>query len=115
MNLSFIDPFPHPSDSFFLSAVILAVEDLVFRRHRGYDLSCWDDSSRLPLGIAAVFSLVAGYFCGGLPGAAQTWYVGPLAAKFGPYGGDVGVYLCFLITLVVYFVTRSLELKYFRR
>ena len=43
---------------------------------------------------------------------AQTWYVGPIAAHFGSYGGDVGVYLSAAITLVWYPIARTIEKKY---
>lgn len=35
------------------------------------------------MGIAAIFSLLAGYLGGGLPGMSQVWYIGPVAGKFG--------------------------------
>lgn len=91
---------------------ILFVEDRVFRRRTGYNLDGWDTPSKLPLGIAAVFSLLAGYLGGGLQGMAQVWYIGSVARKFGPYGGDVGIYLTAAITLVCYPTTRYLERKY---
>ena len=67
--------------------LVLLVEDKWFRRHEGYNLEVWDTPSKLPLGAAAIFSLLAGYLAGGVPGMAQVWYVGPIAEKFGPYGG----------------------------
>lgn len=91
---------------------ILFVEDRFFRRKAGYNLEGWDTPSKLPWGAAAVFSLLAGYFGGGLQGMAQVWYIGSVARKFGPYGGDVGIYLTAVITLVCYPVTRYLEHKY---
>ena len=95
--------------------VILLLEDQWFRRQDGYNLFVWDSPGKLPIGVAAVFSLLAGYLAGGLPGMAQTWYVGPIAAKFSTDGGDVGIYLSFAITVVVYFITRTLEKKIFGR
>jgi NCS1 nucleoside transporter family len=70
--------------------LILLMEDKWFRRRDGYDLEVWDKPGKLPVGAAAVLALLSGYLAGGLPGMAQVWYVGPIAAKFGPYGGDVG-------------------------
>ena len=95
--------------------LILLVEDKWFRRHEGYNLEVWDTPSKLPVGAAAVTSLLAGYLGGGLPGMAEVWYVGPVAAKFGPFGGDVGVYLSGAITLVCYPVLRYFEKKKFGR
>jgi purine-cytosine permease-like protein len=40
-----------------------------------------------------------------------TTKTGPIAAKFGSYGGDVGVYLSLVFTLVVYPPLRWYERK----
>ncbi|KAJ9609784.1 hypothetical protein H2200_006112 [Cladophialophora chaetospira] len=92
---------------------ILLIEDQFFRKRsgEGYNLEVWDTPSKLPLGAAAVFSLLAGYLAGGVPGMAQVWYVGPIAKKFGPYGGDVGIYMSGAITLLCYFPLRYYERK----
>lgn len=42
---------------------------------------------------------------------SQTWYIGPIAQKFGPFGGDVGIFLSFAFTVVVYFPARWYEKK----
>ncbi|KIW80944.1 hypothetical protein AYO21_10712 [Fonsecaea monophora] len=93
--------------------LILLIEDQFFRKRsgEGYNLEVWDMPDKLPWGAAAVFSLLAGYLAGGLPGMAQVWYVGPIAAKFGPFGGDVGIYMSGAITVVCYFPLRYLERK----
>ncbi|TVY19358.1 Vitamin B6 transporter TPN1 [Lachnellula arida] len=90
---------------------ILLVEDQWFRRHEGYNLNVWDVPGGLPWGLAAVVALLAGYLAGGVTGMAQTWYIGPIAAKFGGFGGDVGIYLSGIITLVVYPPARWYERK----
>lgn len=95
--------------------VILVLEDQVFRKNSGYDLLVWNTRSRLPLGAAAVLALFCGYLAGGVPGMAQTWYVGPIAAKFSTTGGDVGIYMSGAITLLVYPVARSIEKRYVGR
>jgi purine-cytosine permease-like protein len=95
--------------------LILLIEDKYFRRHEGYNLEAWDQPSKLPVGFAAVLALLCGYLAGGLPGMAQVWYVGPIAAKFGPYGGDVGIYMSGVITILVYFPVRYFERKRFGR
>lgn len=93
--------------------LILLIEDKWFRRHEGYNLTVWDQVAKLPLGVAATLSLLAGYLAGGVTGMAQTWYVGPIAKYFDPvYGGDVGIYLSAVITLIVYPITRTIEKKY---
>ncbi|UZJ55760.1 hypothetical protein CBS101457_005080 [Exobasidium rhododendri] len=92
--------------------VILLLEDAIFRRRVGYNVKAWDKPAELPWGIAAVFSLLAGYLAGGVTGMAQTWYIGPIAQKFGEDGGDVGIYMSFAITALVYPITRAIEKKY---
>jgi len=85
--------------------LILLIEDQWFRRHEGYNLEGWDNVHKLPWGVAATFTLITSYLTGGVPGMAQgglflplgilelsdvhtpVWYVGPIAKKFGPYGG----------------------------
>jgi NCS1 nucleoside transporter family len=54
---------------------ILLVEDQFFRKRsgEGYNLEVWDMPNKLPWGAAAVFSLLAGYLAGGVPGMAQVW------------------------------------------
>lgn len=61
------------------------------------------------MGVAAVFSLITGCLTGGLPGMAQVWYVGPIAAMFRPYGGDVGMCMVAAFTAVVYLIARPME------
>jgi purine-cytosine permease-like protein len=90
---------------------ILLIEDKVFRRHEGYNLIAWDSPKLLPWGTAAVLALLSGYLAGGVTGMSQTWYIGPIAAKFGGFGGDVGVYLSAVFTIVVYFPARWYERK----
>ncbi|KAF1985391.1 hypothetical protein K402DRAFT_334627 [Aulographum hederae CBS 113979] len=95
--------------------IILMMEDKIFRKRSGYNLTVWDQPSKLPIGVAAVVALLAGYCAGGVTGMAQTWYIGPIAAKFGGYGGDVGIYLSAAFTAVVYPVLRTVEKKYIGR
>ena len=94
---------------------ILLIEDKFFRRRTGYNLEVWDTPSKLPIGAAAVLALLSGYLAGGLPGMAQVWYIGPIAEKFGPYGGDVGIYMSGAITILVYTPLRYFERKRFGR
>jgi purine-cytosine permease-like protein len=56
--------------------IILLIEDKFFRRRDGYVLTSWNQPKNLPLGIAAVLSLLCGYLGGGVPGMAQTWFTG---------------------------------------
>lgn len=89
--------------------IILLMEDRVFRRRQGYDLMAWDQSGKLPWGVAAVTALLAGYLVGGLTGMDQTFYVGCIAKKIGPDGGDVGIWLSLVITTFWYACARSVE------
>ncbi|PMD55498.1 uncharacterized protein K444DRAFT_666722 [Hyaloscypha bicolor E] len=91
--------------------LILLVEDQWFRRKEGYNLLVWDVPNKLPWGLAAVMALLTGYLAGGVTGMSQTWYIGPIAAKFGGYGGDVGIYLSGVLTLIVYPPARWYERK----
>ena len=89
--------------------LILLIEDKWFHRQEGYNLLVWDQPSKLPLGIAAVLALLTGYLAGGVTGMAQTWYIGPIAAKFGRSGGDVGIYLSAVFTAIIYPIARATE------
>lgn len=89
--------------------LIILIEDQCFRRRTGYNLSAWDQPSKLPPGIAATLTLLMSYLCGGLPGMAQLWYTGPIAKLFGGSGGDVGIWMSGAITLVVYPIARTIE------
>lgn len=89
--------------------IILLIEDQYFRRREGYNLNVWDVPSKLPLGVAAVMALLVGYLAGGVTGMSQSWYTGPIAKKID--GGDVGIYLSFAFTLLVYPPLRFLERK----
>ena len=92
-------------------AVVLFIEDQWFRRHDGYDLQAWDSPKGLPVGVAAVSTLIIGYCVGAPLGMDQTWFVGPIAKAFGGIGGDVGTFLCFAISIVVYLPSRTIEKK----
>jgi purine-cytosine permease-like protein len=96
----------------------IALTDHFFfkRGFSGYDPSAYDDASRLPPGIAAVFAFCCG-IAGMVTGMSQVWYVGPIALHAGeaPFGGDVGFELGFAFAAVAYFGARTLELRYFKR
>lgn len=46
---------------------------------------------------------------------AQVWYIGPIAAEVGDYGGDMGNYVGFAWAALVYPPLRWLEIKRFGR
>jgi len=112
---NFLSLLGYWNTSFF---VILAVEHYWFRNgyrgYQGYDLEAWNDPKRMPVGYAGLFAFLAG-IAGAIVGMDETWYVGPIAAKIGDFGGDVGNQLALVFTLVAYPPVRYLELKYVGR
>ena len=91
-------------------------EQLIFRRKRvgGYDWTAWDQSEKLPIGIAALVAFLVGW-AGAILCMAQVWYIGPIAKTVGEYGADLGNYVGFSWAAVAYPPLRWLELKRFRR
>jgi purine-cytosine permease-like protein len=70
-------------------SIILLLEHFVFR-HGRYNAEDWNTPKRLPLGWAAIISALVG-LVGVLLGAAQVYYIGPVANLFNhPYGMDIG-------------------------
>src|SRR5262249_2575194 len=90
-------------------AIILVLEHFVFRRGR-YNVDDWNTPSRLPLGGAAIVSMVVG-LVGVLLGADQVYYVGPIAKLVGPFGMDVGFELGLVLAGISYFILRRIELN----
>jgi NCS1 nucleoside transporter family len=81
-----------------------------------YQPALYDQPSKLPPGIAAVFAFCCG-IAGMVTGMSQVWFVGPIALHAGeaPFGGDVGFELGFAFAFTAYAVARHFELKYFGR
>jgi purine-cytosine permease-like protein len=120
--------------AFFVA--ILLEEHFIFRRPGGtlggYDLTAYNDASRLPVGIAGIFAMCAGV-AGAVVGMAEVWYTGPIAKHIGPFGGDLvrlfilrsgcpllttapqGFELAFLFAAIAYAPVRSWEIKRFGR
>ena len=71
-------------------------EHYIFRRHRGYSWTAWDDRSKLPLGAAALVACLVGW-AGAILCMAQVWYIGPIAKTVGEYGADVSLRSCQLV------------------
>ena len=92
----------------FLS--IVTEEHFVFRRHRRFDWTAWDDWRRLPIGVAALSAFLIGW-AGAIVSMDQIYFVGPLAKKVGEDGSDLGIWVGSGLTLVVYPPLRALELK----
>lgn len=98
--------------AFFI--VVVAEEHYIFRRRIGYDFSAYNSFSRLPVGIAGIFACACGAGMA-VVSMAQVWYIGPLGAVFGEYGGDLGFEMSAATTGILYPPLRYLELKYFGR
>ncbi|KAH8678555.1 permease for cytosine/purines, uracil, thiamine, allantoin-domain-containing protein [Xylariales sp. PMI_506] len=93
----------------------IALEHFIFRpRLGGYDAENWLDPKILPLGIAGIITMWVCYALTFL-GMAQTWFTGPLAKLFGPYGGDVAVYIVIVACPILYIPLRAWEIKRFGR
>ncbi|KAK5134034.1 hypothetical protein LTR08_007039 [Meristemomyces frigidus] len=95
---------------------IVLEEHLIFRKWRGirWNWEAWNDRKKLPLGIAALIAFLVGWVLAILS-MAQVWYIGPLAALVGEYGGDMGNYLGFASAALVYPPLRWIELRKFGR
>ncbi len=95
-------------------AIILILEHFVFRRGH-YNVDDWNTPSRLPIGWAAIVSMVFG-LVGVLLGAAQFYYVGPIAKLVNPpFGMDVGFELGLVFAGIAYLILRRVELNSSRR
>ncbi len=95
-------------------AIILILEHFVFRRGH-YNVNDWNNPSRLPIGWAAIVSMVFG-LVGVLLGAAQFYYVGPIAKLVNPpFGIDVGFELGLVFASIAYLILRRVELNTSRR
>jgi NCS1 nucleoside transporter family len=91
-------------------SIILILEHFVFR-HGQYNVDDWNNRSRLPIGWAAIVSMVFG-LVGVLLGAAQVYYVGPIARLVNPpFGMDVGFELGLIFAGIAYFFLRRVELN----
>lgn len=95
-------------------SIILILEHVVFRQGY-YNADDWNTASKLPSGWAAIFSMVMGAL-GVLLGAAQVYYIGPLARLFNPhFGMDIGFELGIVFAGIAYFLLRRIELDQQKR
>ncbi|HLI71027.1 MAG TPA: cytosine permease [Ktedonobacteraceae bacterium] len=99
-------------------AIIMIMEHFVFR-HGRYNVEDWNNPRRLPVGWAAIVSMVLGLF-GAFLGFAQVFvYNGvshPITGVIGgllnkPYGMDTGFELGIIFSLISYLILRPIELR----
>lgn len=82
-------------------------------RH-GYNWEMWNNYEVLTHGYAATFAFLCGV-AGVVVGMAQAYWIGPLAANFGEYGGDIAMWLSMAFSGLVYPACRYWELRKFGR
>lgn len=85
---------------------IILVEHFLFRQNNftSYDLQIWNNSGRLPTGIAALGAGIASVTII-VPSIDQVWFVGPIAKVT----GDIGFEVAFLVSGVLYVPFRWIE------
>jgi purine-cytosine permease-like protein len=93
-------------------SVILLLEHFVWRRNYEYDLSAWNDRTKLPIGIAASIVFIIGTVLS-LLCMSQTWWVGPIAKSIGtsPFGTDISWILAVAVCTALYIPLRMWERK----
>jgi purine-cytosine permease-like protein len=91
---------------------IVLEEHIIFRRRVGFQWADWENSRKLPLGLASFVSFLLGWV-GAILGMYQVWYIGRLAELAG--GSDVGMWVGCGFTLISYPPLRYVELKKFGR
>lgn len=101
-------------------AVILIVEHFLIRKGH-YNVEDWNNRRRLPIGWAAMVSMLIGLF-GAFLGFAQTIAIQgasqpiPITGLIGgllnkPFGMDVGFELGVVLSLITYLILRPIELR----
>ena len=88
-------------------AVVL-VEHFIFRRNdfSAYDYEAWNKPRKLLTGLAAIGACLVAVGVV-VPAMEQVWWTGPIGRKT----GDIGSELAFIVTALIYFVTRTVELR----
>jgi NCS1 nucleoside transporter family len=89
-------------------AIILVIEHFVFRKGK-YNVDDWNTPGKLPLGWAAIVSMIIG-LVGVYLGAAQSLFTGPLAARING-GTDIGFELGLVLAGIAYLILRRIELN----
>ncbi len=89
---------------------IVIIEHLL--RQGQYPVQDYENASRLPVGFAAVVSMVLGLAIAAL-GVSQQVFEGPLAHQLA--GADIGFPLAIVSTSILYFFLRRWELAHYKR
>lgn len=88
---------------------VVAMEHSVFRKAdcNNYNVADWNSPRKLPTGVAAIGAIGVAF---GLvvPCMSQVWYTGPLAKTT----GDIGFEVALLLSPILYYPLRKVELKY---
>lgn len=79
-----------------------------------YNWDMWNNYDVLTHGYAATFAFLCGV-AGVVVGMAQAYWIGPIAAQFGEFGGDIAMWLSMGFSGVVYPWCRYWELRRFGR
>lgn len=79
-----------------------------------YNWDMWNNYGVLTHGYAATFAFLCGV-AGVVVGMAQAYWIGPIAAKFGEFGGDIAMWLSMGFSGIVYPWCRYWELRKFGR
>lgn len=88
-------------------------QQLLVTKNR-YNWEMWNNYGVLTHGYAATFAFLCGV-AGVVLGMAQAYWIGPIAAKFGKFGGDLAMWLSMGFSGIVYPWFRLWELKKFGR
>lgn len=86
---------------------------LVVSKNR-YNWEMWNNYDVVTHGYAATFAFLCGV-AGVVVGMAQAYWVGPIAANFGEFGGDIAMWLSMGFSGAVYPWCRYWELRQFGR
>jgi len=96
-------------------SVILLEEHFIFRKANwaNYEFEDYANWRNLPLGAAALGAVATGWV-GAVMGMSTTFFVGPIALKFGlpGFGGDIGFELAIGFSALTYAPLRYLERKH---
>ncbi|CCD22415.1 cytosine permease NDAI_0A02570 [Naumovozyma dairenensis CBS 421] len=99
-------------------AIYIAIscsEHFIYRKgFKGYNIEDWNNSKKLPIGIAGTSALIVGAF-GVALGMCQVYWEGEIGRLIGDNGGDIGFELGASWAFITYNILRPLELKYMGR